>query len=539
MINPMQIKRPRHGGGVYFFLLLPALAAISVHADESTSATVAAKNPNIVYILADDMGIGDVSSLNPHCAWQTPNLDRLAREGTAFTDAHSASGVCTPSRYTLLTGRYSWRGSLKKSVQFGYSPSLIEPGRTTVASFLRGHGYHTAMIGKWHLGLDWALAGPEPTDVDWSKPFAGGPTAHGFDSFFGISASLDMPPYVYLENDRVAAAPTGTIGESPVPPMWRAGAISPDFRHEDVLPRFTEKAVRYIADRSAAQDGKPFFLYISLAAPHTPIVPTPEFDGASRTNAYGDFVLQTDDAVGQILAALDEHGLTSNTLVIFTSDNGFAPAANLEELRSFNHDPNAGYRGHKADIYEGGHRVPFIARWPGHTPAGARDAHLIGQVDLLATCADMLGVTLPESAGEDSISMLPLLRGEASAAARETLINHSVNGSFAIRLGKWKLCLCPGSGGWSYPNPDRDDTSGMPDYQLFDLDADPAERNNLAHEHPDLVQRMGRLLRDDIERGRSTLGTPQPYTTSVDWPQIGWMKDFTANDTANRQATTR
>jgi len=530
------IRTPRQNRSAAFrFGLLLLLPAAALAGPEETAPTAQApRHPNIVYILADDMGIGDVSSLNPRCAWQTPNLDRLAREGTAFIDAHAASGVCTPSRYTLLTGRYSWRGALKKSVLFGYSPSLIEPGRTTVPSFLRSHGYHTAMIGKWHLGLDWALTGPEPTDVDWSKHFAGGPTAHGFDSFFGISASLDMPPYVYLENDRVAAAPTGTIGESPVPPMWRAGAISPDFRHENVLPRFTERAVRYIADRSSAHDGKPFFLYIALAAPHTPIVPTPEFDGASRTNAYGDFVLQTDDAVGQILAALDEQGLTSNTLVIFTSDNGFAPAANLQELRSLDHDPNAGYRGHKADIYEGGHRVPFIARWPGHTPAGARDAHLIGQVDLLATCAELLGVALPASAGEDSVSMLPLLRGEAPAAARETLVNHSVNGSFAIRLGKWKLCLCPGSGGWSYPNPDRDDTSEMPKYQLFDLNADPAERNNLVHEHPDVVQRMGRLLRDDIERGRSTPGMPQPFTKSMDWSQIDWMNNFATETSAKK-----
>lgn len=533
MFLPAQTKPAHRSRRICYMLLLPALAVSHGYADESPAAAHGTKHPNIVYILADDMGIGDVSALNPDCIWQTPNIDRLAREGTAFTDAHSASGVCTPSRYTLLTGRYSWRGSLKRSVLNGYSPALLEPDRLTVAGFLRDHGYHTAMIGKWHLGLDWVQTGPEPTDVDWSKPFAGGPTAHGFDSFFGISASLDMPPYVYLDDDRVAAVPVGTIGESPVPAMWRAGAISPDFRHEDVLLRFTEKAVSYIAGRAAAQDDRPFFLYIALAAPHTPIVPTPQFDGVSGTTPYGDFVLQTDDAVGQILAALDAHELADDTIVIFTADNGFAPAANLGELRALDHDPSAGFRGHKADLYEGGHRVPFIARWPGRTPAGARDNHLIGQIDLLATCAELLGATLPESAGEDSVSMLPLLRGAATTAARKALVNHSVNGSFAIRMGKWKLCLCPGSGGWSYPRPDRDDTSGMPKYQLYDLETDPAEKNNLILEHRDIAQRMGGLLCDYIERGRSTPGAPQPYQT-IDWPQIDWMRDFASAAPDNR-----
>jgi arylsulfatase A len=383
------------------------------------------------------------------------------------------------------------------------------------------------MVGKWHLGLDWARTGPGTTDLDYTKPFGGGPTAHGFDWFYGIIASLDMPPYLYLENDRAVSEPTGTIGDSPKPPMWRAGPISPDFHHDEVLSRFTEKSIAYIKAQSAAKGTKPFFLYLALASPHTPILPTSTFPGSSRTNAYGDFVLETDAAIGKILDALDELGLAKNTLVIFTADNGCAPVANLEELKVFQHDPSAGFRGHKADIYEGGHRVPFIARWPGHTPAGARDAHLVGQLDLLATCADLLGVTLPESAGEDSVSMMPLLRGEKAASGlRVSLVNHSENGSFAIRQGQWKLALCPGSGGWSYPHPEKDDTIAMPKYQLFDLDSDPAERTNLVNEHPEIVERLGRLMRDYIEQGRSTPGTPQPYDRSADWPQTGWMTDF-------------
>ena len=493
-------------------------------------ATAAAANgtrPNIVYILADDMGIGDVSCLNSNSAWKTPNLDRLAREGRIFSDAHSASGVCTPSRYTLLTGRYSWRGRMKSSVLHGYDPSLIEAGRMTVPALLRSQGYATAMVGKWHLGLDWARTGPKLDDVDYTKPFSGGPTARGFDTFFGISASLDMPPYVYLENDHAVSVPSDRIGDSPKPKMWRAGPISGDFRHEDVHPRFFEKSLNFISARSKATDGKPFFLYLALASPHTPIVPTRGFDGKTRTNPYGDFVAQVDASIGDLLSALAQYGFTTNTLVIFTADNGCSPAANLDELRKLNHDPSAGYRGHKADLFEGGHRVPFIARWPGQIPAGTRCTQTIGQLDLLATCADILGVPLPDTAGEDSVSILPLLRGGNTASPRrEALVHHSNNGSFAIRQGKWKLLLVPDSGGWSFPRPIRGEADGLPRFQLYDLEADPAEKTNLEAKYPEVVQRLGRLMRGIIERGRSTTGTPQPYDDKTPWPQTVWMKEF-------------
>ena len=500
---------------LWLFLMLPALAA-----------SPKSFRPNIVYILADDMGIGDVSCLNPGSAWRTPNLDRLAREGMVFTDAHSASAVCTPSRYALLTGRYSWRGRLKQSVLHGYDPSLIEPGRLTVPGLLREHGYITAMVGKWHLGLDWVHTGPRLEEVDFSKPFGGGPVAHGFDSFYGISASLDMPAYCYLENNRVVQTPTGKIGDSPKPPMWRGGPISPDFQHADVLPRLTERALTFIAAQSAAPDTKPFFLYFALTAPHTPISPTPEFQGKSHTNPYGDFTLQVDAIVGRVLAAIEARGLAKNTLVIFTADNGCAPAANLEELRKFQHDPSAGYRGHKADIYEGGHRIPFIARWPGKTPAGRRCAQVIGQLDLLATCADLLDSPLPADAGEDSVSMLPLLHGlEPQSPLRDGLVHESDQGWLALRQGKWKLCFCPGSGGWSFPKPGKD-CEGLPPFQLFDLATDPAEKTNLAAAHPETIQQLGRRMRSYIELGRSTPGTPQTNTPSSNWPQTAWMKDF-------------
>ena len=491
--------------------------------------------PNVLYILADDLGYGDVSAFNPRSAWPTPNIDRLAREGVAFTDAHSASALCTPSRYALLTGRYAWRGALKKDVLQGYGAPLIERGRPTVANLLRDHGYTTAIFGKWHLGLDWVRTGPFPENVDFTQPFAGGPLARGFDRFFGLSASLDIPPYVWLDGDRAASLPTGTIGDSPPPRLWRAGPISPDFRMEEVQPRLTEKTLAYLAERAAARDRKPFFLYLALAAPHTPLLPTREFEGKTRTTTYGDFVTQIDADVGRILATLETSGLAKNTLVIFTSDNGFAPAAGLEEQTKAHHDPSGGWRGYKSDLFEGGHRMPFIVRWPGVTTAGARCTQLVAQLDFFATCAEMLGAKIPDSAAEDSVSLLPLLRGEsAPAAARTTIVNHSGEGRFAIREGRWKLLLWPGSGGWSPPTPNPSpwlktaatDLRTLPRYQLYDLDADPDEKTNLEAAHPEIVQRLGHLLRTTIERGRSTPGAPQPYEHSANWEQIAWMREF-------------
>ena len=510
------------------------LAVFALHFS-ALAETPQTPRPNIVYILADDLGPGDVSCLNPNSAWTTTQIDRLAREGIVFTDAHSASSLCTPSRYALLTGRYAWRGTLKSGVTRGYSQPLIEPGRLTVPALLREHGYTTAIFGKWHLGLDWTVKGPNAEDVDFTKPFRNGPTAHGFDRFIGISASLDMPPYVWIENDRVTSLPTGTIGDSPTPKLWRAGVISSDFNMADVQPQLTRKAVEYLAERAAERDGKPFFLYLPLAAPHTPILRTREFDGNTRTTPYGDFVVQVDADIGRILSALDTHGLASNTIVIVTSDNGFAPAANVPDLSPFRHDPSAGLRGVKSDLFEGGHRMPFIVRWPGVAPAGTRCSETIGQFDLLATCAELLGVKLPDDAGEDSVSFLPLLRGKPAAASRrEAIVHHSANGSFAIRQGKWKLLLCPGSGGWSYPStspspwtrPVADNMEGLPPYQLYNLAADPSEKTNLASEHPEIVQRLGRLMRSLIERGRSTPGAAQTNAPAGNWPETAWMKDF-------------
>ena len=499
----------------------------------SFGAATPASRPNILIILADDMGYGDLSCLNPQSAWKTPNVDRLARDGVVFTDAHSSSALCTPTRYTLLTGRHSWRSRLKKGVLTGYSPSLIEPGRLTLPGFLRAQGYATAMFGKWHLGLDFAKTGSKPEDVDYAKPFGGGPTAHGFDRFFGISASLDMPPYVWLQDDRVTSPPAGTVEDSPAPRLWRAGPIGGNFKMEDVQPRLIEKTIAHLGERAAARDGKPFFIYLALAAPHTPTLPTKEFAGTTPT-PYGDFVRQIDADVGKLLAALERLKLAQDTLVVFSSDNGFAPAADIPHHRDFGHDPSAGRRGVKSDAFEGGHHVPFIVRWPGNTPAGTRRADLVGQLDLIATFAELLGATLPDDGAEDSSSLLALLRGKpAPATRRAALVHHSADGEFAIRQDNWKLILAPGSGGWSAPTHSPspwtqakpDDFTGLPPFQLYDLAADPAEKNNIAAAHPEIVQRLGRLMRTTIEQGRSTPGAPQKNVAGP-WPQTAWMEQF-------------
>ena len=465
--------------------------------------------PNIVYILADDMGYGDASCLNKDSKIHTPNLDQLAKEGMIFTDAHSGSAVCTPTRYGILTGRYCWRSRLKSSVLHGYDPHLIEDGRMTVASMLKPYGYHTACIGKWHLGWDWALNSDDPKDIDYTKPIQHGPTTNGFDYTFCVgSGSLDMAPYVYMENDRPTAIPDQTIRASSGKKMWRKGPIAPDFKHIEVLPKITEKAIDYI-DQRAEQKESPFFLYFALPAPHTPILPTKEFQGKSGTNEYGDFVLQVDWTVGQVMKALKKNGLRDNTLVIFTSDNGCSPMADFEELAKFEHDPSYVFRGHKADIFEGGHRVPFITRWPARVKAGTVCEDTTCLTDLTATAAEITGFTIPDNAAEDSVSMLGNLLGTATGPVREATVHHSINGSFSIRQGKWKLELCPGSGGWSPPRPGSKEAKQLPPVQLYDLSTDIGETTNVQNKHPDIVKRLTALLQDYVDRGRSTPGTPQ------------------------------
>ncbi len=506
--------------------LVLTVAAFALILVPQTTVSAAEKtgDPNIIYILADDMGYGDIRALNPECKIATPHLDQLAQGGMIFTDAHSSSSVCTPTRYGILTGRYNWRSRLKSGVLWGLSRRLIEPDRLTVPEMLKQHGYYTACVGKWHLGMDWTLKqGGIATEqsynkktnpgweVDYSQPIQNGPNSVGFDYFFGISASLDMPPYVYIENNRSQGIPTVTKA------FFRDGPAHKDFEAIDVLPRTTDKTVEIINQRAAAaKKGKPFFIYFPLNAPHTPILPTPEWQGKSGINAYCDFVMQVDDTVGQVMRALKAQGIEKNTLIIFTADNGCSPAANLKEITDKDHHPSYHFRGHKADIYEGGHRVPFIANWPAHIKAGTHSDQLTCLTDLMATAADIVGAKLPDEAGVDSVSILSAMEGKADTPLREAAVHHSIRGAFSIRKDHWKLELCPGSGGWSFPKPGKDNLSDLPAIQLYDLNNDVGEQKNLQAEHPEVVKQLTTLLQSYADKGRSTPGKPQQNNGAVD-----------------------
>jgi arylsulfatase A-like enzyme len=458
------------------------------------------KPPNIVVILADDMGIGDLGCYNKKSKIPTPHLDRLARQGMRFVDAHTPASVCTPTRYALLTGRYAWRTPLKSGVLQGYDPVLIEDGRITLASLLRRHGYTTACVGKWHLGL--GKAGK----TDYSKKFDAGPTTVGFDYFFGIPSSLDFPPYVFVENDRAVEEPTRQIAASKQrrqggEGFWRAGGIAPSFRHIDVLPKTTAKALSFIEKQAKEAPGKPFFLYFALSAPHTPWLPTKHHVGKSKAGFYGDFVTQVDDTVGAVLAALDRLKLADDTLVIVTSDNGahWLP----EDIERFMHLANLLYRGQKADIWEGGHRVAFLARWPGRIRPGSTSEQTICLSDLLATFAAVVGEKLPENAGEDSYNLLPVLLGtHKGGQLRDATIHHSGSGMFAIRQGDWVFIDGLGSGGFSPPRTEKAKPGG-PTGQLYNLARDPRQQENVFAQHPDIVARMRAALNQIRTAGRS------------------------------------
>ncbi len=471
--------------------------------------------PNIVYILCDDLGFGDVHCLNPERdKIATPNMDRLRAEGMVFTDCHSSSAVCTPSRYSILTGRYNWRSRLQSGVLGGESEPLIEPGRLTVGEFLKQHGYVTAGFGKWHLGLRF-------DKKDFSRPISDGPLQHGFDYFFGIAASLDMPPYVFIENNHFTEVPSATkkfpsfvYGKVAVPGPARLGPAGPDFDAVNVLPTITRKAVDYIGTR--AVDRKPFFLYLALPSPHTPLVPSKEWQGKSGIGPYGDYVMETDWAVGQVLKALDRAGARDKTLVFLTSDNGCAPYIGVHKLEAIGHYPSAQFRGYKSDIWEGGHRIPFLVRWPGKIKAGSHSEQTVCLSDLLATCADILGAKLPGNAGEDSVSILPALLGTDTAPLRVALVNHSINGRFAIRQGNWKLELCPGSGGWGQPGDAAALKRGLPAIQLYNLHDDIAEKTNVEGQNAEVVTNLVKLLEQYVANGRSTPGPPQTNDVPVD-----------------------
>lgn len=503
----------------HLFLLVLLLNVACQPQHEGQGRTVEHKTPNVIYILTDDMGYGDLKSLNPDSKIPTPNMDKVVNAGVHFTDAHSNSAVCTPTRYGVLTGRYAFRTRLKKGVTWGYTPSLIEPGRETVASFMKKNGYQTACIGKWHLGLDWQKKNetkeildiqwndevPRDFDdnVDYSKRVNGGPADHGFDHSLIIPASLDMSPYVYVRNGYVVEQPTAyTEGKDQDVEgrgvFWRPGKVSPSFDFDQVLPTLVDSATQYIS--SHANQEKPFFLYLPLPAPHTPWLPTEIYQEKSDAATYGDFVVMVDDMIGQVLKQVEKAGIEENTLIVITSDNGsdWRP----EDKEQTNHQANYIFKGRKADIYEAGHRVPYIAQWKGVIPAGHKSDQVICTTDLLATMAELLDKPLAHDAGEDSYNLWSAYTEDVKSPIREATIHHSLHGAFAIRKGKWKYTAHLGSGGFSQPRtiaPSIHDAPGT----LYDMEADPMEENNLYKEFPEVVKELNGLLEQYKTQGYS------------------------------------
>ena len=461
-------------------------------------ASPAEELPNIILIMADDMGYGDPGVYNADSRIPTPHIDRIAKEGIKLTDAHSPSAVCTPTRYGVLTGRYAWRTDLKKGVLWGYSPNMIDTSRVTVASLLKDKGYHTGGVGKWHLGLGSA------DSTDYFAALSPGPRDHGFDYYYGIPASLDMQPYVYFENETVVETPTAEVAFSAHRRQdgggfWRAGPVAPSFKHIDVLPVTAEKSVAYIEERAGTN--QPFFLYVPLSAPHTPWLPNDAFTDVSGAGYYGDFAAEVDWSVGEILEALDRLDIAENTIIIFTSDNGahWYP----DDIEEFGHSANRHLRGQKADIWEGGHRVPFVVRWPAQIAAGIESHETTTHTDFLATFAELVGADLPENAGEDSYSMLAVWKGESpEESVRPTTIHHSLDGMFAIRKGEWKLIEGRGSGGFTQPAR-IEVQAGEPEGQLYNLTDDPSESNNLYLERPEVVNELQALLDEARQAGRT------------------------------------
>ncbi len=496
------------------------------------------EKPNIVIIYTDDQGYGDVSALNPEAKFRTPNMDKIANEGIVFTDGHSSDAVCTPSRYSLLTGRYSWRTALKQGVLEADGPCLIEKDRMTIASVLKEKGYNTAMVGKWHLQMD--FVGTPGKDRDWSKPFVDGPIEKGFDYYFGIAASMNYGVLTFLENDRVQEAPVKWTAKNwtitprtyrMTPPYFddpdslkqkHKVEVAPSFNDELVLETLAAKAVSYINKAAEeAKNGKPFFLYFPLTSPHLPHCTYPDFQGKTACGNYGDFMAETDFRVGQVLDALDANGLTDNTLVIFSSDNG-AETNYKYQRDTYGHYSCMNFKGGKRDIYEGGHRVPFLMRWPQVIKPGRKADIPVCQTDYMATIADIVGAKIQDNAAEDSYSLLPVLKGEDySKNIRGPLIHHSCDGYLAIRDGKWKLNMLRGSGGslkprWIEPK------EGEAPFELYNIDEDPGETTNLYFEYPEIVEKLTKEISEIVKNGRSTAGHPQPYIKE-NWKQVNWM----------------
>ena len=487
----------------------------------------AGQKPNILFMTADDMHWDSVGVYQSPVNGITPHLDRLLQQGMHFTDAHSGSAVCSPTRYGVLTGRYSWRSRLKRGIVGQWQGPLIEEDRLTLPGMLQAQGYDTACIGKWHLGWHWAKSGGGFTtklkEIDFAQPTGGGPLTAGFDYYFGDDVP-NWPPFVWIENDKTLGIPDTQL-TFPKHYYSNNGIGVKGWTLEHVLPKITDKCVEYIHAQAPKKD--PFFLFFPMTSPHTPISPSKQFQGKSGISAYADLLIQTDWCVGQVLKALDDTDTAANTLVIFTADNGTSPKCDFDHLRANDTDLQNHWRGMKADAYEGGHRVPFIVRWPGKIRPGTQSNQIISLVDIMATCADAVDVTLPDTAAEDSASLIPVLRGKTvTAPLHEAVICHSASGVFVVRKGPWKLQYSAGSAGWSLPKDNEALKLGLPKWQLYNLTADPKETQNLLSDNPAKVVELTRILRRFIEQGRSTPGTPQKnHNGAIWWKELPWAKE--------------
>ena len=487
------------------------------------------QKPNVIIILADDMGVGDISAINPDSKIDTPNIDRLLKNGLHFTDGHSSSSVCTPSRYSLLTGTYSWRTKLKKKVLQGDSRAMLTSSTTTIAEVFKNSGYKTAMIGKWHLGWDWKTKDNETLledpdnpywvtenyskKIDYSQPFSGGPMDHGFDYFYGINASLDMPPYTFIENNKVETLPNSkwkgqgkkSDGHEAHQKFMRGGAAQPGFDPQEVFPALKNKALEVISNTDKSV---PFFLYVSLTAPHTPVLPDKDFIGQSKAGAYGDFIVQIDAAVGNILSELEENQILEHTIIVFTADNGASKSSFPEEFEDkFGHKPSYRLRGRKGSLHQGGHTVPFIISWPGMAPKTID--HPVMQNDFLRTFADFLKVQIDEDQAVDSYSLMPLITGNGTYR-REASIYNNFGGWLSIRMDDWKM----------------DMTRSFSKSSLYQLSSDPSEKKNLydTKEFKAIKEQLENKLSEIILNGRSTPGDNLKNDGPEIWNNLFWLK---------------
>lgn len=499
--------------------------------------------PNVIVVLADDLGYGDVRCYDPeHARVSTPNIDRLAEQGMRFTDAHASASLCSPSRYGLLTGRFSWRSPLQTHVVRVYGSPLIAADRLTLPEMLQKQGYQTACFGKWHLGWDWPLRQEDGSIVRatpgvflqsrtgepvFEEPIGQGPTTRGFDYYFGVDFP-NAPPYTFLENDRMVAAPTARKTVNDRIHWGPSGPMALGWQFDRILPTIVEKTEAYIAER--VRDKKPFFIYMPLTSPHEPIAPSEAFRGKSGINDVADFIMETDAALGRVMGALQAGGLADNTLLLFTSDNGHCSYTGLAPFYQAGHRVGGPYRGYKCNISEGGHRIPLVVRWPGVVKPAGRCDKLVCLSDLMATCAEILGVELPDTAAEDSVSFMPLLRGN-DVLTRKDLVHQCYSTLLAVREGNWKLALCAGDGTespWCNEVGVPHDTGekearerGLPSVQLYNVVDDPGETRNLQAQHPEIVRRLHGLLAKYVSEGRSTAGAAQKNDVEISLPDWG------------------